>query len=216
MPEDRMSRAEAGRRGGLSTKKKYGSGFYQEIGRKGGKKGGQTTKDRYGVDVMKVEVPINMKFVEGAKAYGGQKAYSKQEAMDHFRRAADVATDRSKPLSPFKRLEAVAGTGRVAEVRALIHTVSEDADHYDDELVKEFGGRRGDCARSHQTPSFLPPPATIRVSASPTGSRHRCFANITHGWRGRVAAGVVLPTPSLQQRSSAAGETGLWRGRCGA
>jgi tagatose 1,6-diphosphate aldolase len=50
------------------------------------------TKDRYGVDVMKVEVPINMKFVEGAKVFGGQKAYSKQEAMDHFRRSADVAT----------------------------------------------------------------------------------------------------------------------------
>ena len=50
------------------------------------------TKDRYGVDVMKVEVPINMKFVDGAKVFGGQKAYSKQEAMDHFRRAADVAT----------------------------------------------------------------------------------------------------------------------------
>jgi tagatose 1,6-diphosphate aldolase len=50
------------------------------------------TKDRYGVDVMKVEVPVNMKFVEGAKTSGGQKAYSKQEAMDHFRRAADVAT----------------------------------------------------------------------------------------------------------------------------
>jgi tagatose 1,6-diphosphate aldolase len=50
------------------------------------------TKDRYGVDVMKVEVPINMKFVEGAGVYGGQKAYSKQQAMDHFRRAAGVAT----------------------------------------------------------------------------------------------------------------------------
>jgi tagatose 1,6-diphosphate aldolase len=50
------------------------------------------TKDRYGVDVMKVEVPINLKFVEGTRAFGGQKAYSKQEAMDHFRRAADVAT----------------------------------------------------------------------------------------------------------------------------
>jgi tagatose 1,6-diphosphate aldolase len=50
------------------------------------------TKDRYGVDVMKVEVPVNMKFVEGARAFGGQKAYSKQEAMDHFRRSADVAT----------------------------------------------------------------------------------------------------------------------------
>jgi tagatose 1,6-diphosphate aldolase len=50
------------------------------------------TKDRYGVDVMKIEVPVNMKYVEGTKAFGGQKAYSKQEAMDHFRRAADVAT----------------------------------------------------------------------------------------------------------------------------
>ena len=50
------------------------------------------TKERYGVDVMKVEVPINMKYVEGARAFGGEKAYSKKEAMDHFRRAADVAT----------------------------------------------------------------------------------------------------------------------------
>src|SRR5947207_12483219 len=39
------------------------------------------TKDQYGVDVMKVEVPVNMKFVEGSKSYGGQKAYSRQEAM---------------------------------------------------------------------------------------------------------------------------------------
>jgi tagatose 1,6-diphosphate aldolase len=51
------------------------------------------TKDRYGVDVMKVEVPINMKFVEGAKSGGGgPAAYSRQEAMDFFRRSADVAT----------------------------------------------------------------------------------------------------------------------------
>jgi tagatose 1,6-diphosphate aldolase len=50
------------------------------------------TKDRYGVDVMKVEVPVNMKFVEGAKAYSGQKAYSKQEAIKFFRDAASVAT----------------------------------------------------------------------------------------------------------------------------
>jgi tagatose 1,6-diphosphate aldolase len=50
------------------------------------------TKDRYGVDVMKVEVPVNMKFVEGAKSYAGQRAYSKQEAIEHFRKAAAVAT----------------------------------------------------------------------------------------------------------------------------
>jgi tagatose 1,6-diphosphate aldolase len=50
------------------------------------------TKDRYGVDVMKVEVPINMKYVEGAKAFKGEKACTKKEAMQHFRDAAAVAT----------------------------------------------------------------------------------------------------------------------------
>jgi tagatose 1,6-diphosphate aldolase len=50
------------------------------------------TKDRYGVDVMKVEVPVNMKFVEGATCYAGQKAYSRQEALDLFRKAAAVST----------------------------------------------------------------------------------------------------------------------------
>jgi len=50
------------------------------------------SKDRYGVDVLKVEVPVNAKFVEGIKAFGGQKAYSKQEAIDAFHRAADVTT----------------------------------------------------------------------------------------------------------------------------
>lgn len=50
------------------------------------------TKERYGADVLKVEVPVNMKFVEGARAFGGQTAYSKQEAMEHFRRAAGVST----------------------------------------------------------------------------------------------------------------------------
>ena len=50
------------------------------------------TKDRYGVDVMKVEVPVNMKFVEGARVFGGTRVYSRQQAMDAFRKAADVAT----------------------------------------------------------------------------------------------------------------------------
>ena len=50
------------------------------------------TKDRYGVDVMKVEMPVNMKFVDGTRSFAGQKAYTNQEAMDHFRRTASVAT----------------------------------------------------------------------------------------------------------------------------
>src|SRR5215475_5639470 len=53
------------------------------------------SKDRYGVDVLKVEVPVNMKFVEGTKSFAGQKAYSKKEAMDWFRKAATVS---SKPF----------------------------------------------------------------------------------------------------------------------
>ena len=50
------------------------------------------TKEQYGVDVMKVEIPINMKFIEGAASFGGQRAYGKAEALDHFRAAAAVAT----------------------------------------------------------------------------------------------------------------------------
>ena len=48
------------------------------------------TEDRYGVDVLKVEIPVNMKFVEGAKSFGGEKAYTKQEAKQHFLRAAEA------------------------------------------------------------------------------------------------------------------------------
>src|SRR3954469_24157910 len=50
------------------------------------------TKEQYGVDVLKVEVPINMKFVEGTKSFAGTGAYSRQQAMDAFRKTADVAT----------------------------------------------------------------------------------------------------------------------------
>ena len=53
------------------------------------------TQERYGVDVMKVEIPVNMKFVEGAASYAGQRAYSREEALDHFRASAAVA---SKPF----------------------------------------------------------------------------------------------------------------------
>ena len=50
------------------------------------------SKDRYGVDVLKVEIPINMKFVEGTKSFGGTKAYTKKEALDFYREAAQAAT----------------------------------------------------------------------------------------------------------------------------
>jgi tagatose 1,6-diphosphate aldolase len=49
------------------------------------------SKDQYGVDVLKVEVPVNMKFVEGMRCFAGTSAYTKQQAMDAFRKTADVA-----------------------------------------------------------------------------------------------------------------------------
>ena len=50
------------------------------------------SKPLYYVDVLKVEVPINAEYVEGSLVYKGQRAYSWTEALDHFRRAAAVAT----------------------------------------------------------------------------------------------------------------------------
>ncbi len=50
------------------------------------------SKPAYLVDVLKVEVPINAEYVEGSKVYKGQKAYTWKEAVEFFRRAAEVAT----------------------------------------------------------------------------------------------------------------------------
>ena len=48
------------------------------------------SKPRYNVDVLKVEVPIIMEFVEGTKSFKGEKAYTRAEALQHFRTAAEV------------------------------------------------------------------------------------------------------------------------------
>ncbi len=51
------------------------------------------SKPRYGVDVLKVELPVNPAFVMGARAFtGGEAAYSRQEAIEHFRNAASAAS----------------------------------------------------------------------------------------------------------------------------
>ena len=43
-----MSKAQAGRMGGLVTKSRYGSGYYSRIGKKGGSPGGKRTLERHG------------------------------------------------------------------------------------------------------------------------------------------------------------------------
>lgn len=49
------------------------------------------SKPQYHVDILKVEVPVNMKFVEGTDVFKGEAAYSKDQAADYFRRQAEVA-----------------------------------------------------------------------------------------------------------------------------
>lgn len=54
------------------------------------------SQSRYGVDVLKVEMPVNPAFVAGTRAFKGEEtAYSRQEALEHFRNAAHAS---SKPL----------------------------------------------------------------------------------------------------------------------
>src|SRR5215469_9922687 len=49
------------------------------------------SKPQYGVDVLKVEVPINPAFVKGSKACTGESVYTRDQAKDYFRKAAAVA-----------------------------------------------------------------------------------------------------------------------------
>jgi tagatose 1,6-diphosphate aldolase len=67
------------------------------------------SKPQYFVDILKVEIPVNTAFVEGSSAYKGQKAYSRAEALDHFRRAASVAK------KPFIYLSAGVGNAQFVE-----------------------------------------------------------------------------------------------------
>jgi tagatose 1,6-diphosphate aldolase len=47
-------------------------------------------KKKYHIDVLKVEVPVDMAFVSGTKSFKGQEAYTRAEALQHFRDSASV------------------------------------------------------------------------------------------------------------------------------
>jgi tagatose 1,6-diphosphate aldolase len=49
------------------------------------------SEPQYGVDVLKVEVPVNMAYVAGSKSCKGESAYTRDQAKELFRRAAAVA-----------------------------------------------------------------------------------------------------------------------------
>ena len=71
------------------------------------------SKPQYGVDIMKVEVPVNMAFVAGARSCKGESAYTRDQAKDYFRKAAAVAQ------KPFIYLSAGVGNDVFAETLEL-------------------------------------------------------------------------------------------------
>jgi tagatose 1,6-diphosphate aldolase len=49
------------------------------------------SKPQYRVDVLKVEVPVNPEYVQDSAVFKGQKVYTREEALKHFRDAAALA-----------------------------------------------------------------------------------------------------------------------------
>src|SRR5689334_4015875 len=50
------------------------------------------SEPRYGVDILKVEIPVNVAFLEGSRAFkGGEAAYDKKAAMEYFQSSAAAA-----------------------------------------------------------------------------------------------------------------------------
>ena len=73
------------------------------------------TKDRYGVDVMKVEVPINMKFVEGAKSVRraeGLLEAGSDGSLPPLGGRRDQAVHLSVGRREQRRVHRIAGAGR--------------------------------------------------------------------------------------------------------
>jgi tagatose 1,6-diphosphate aldolase len=57
-------------------------------------------KEKYLIDVLKVEVPVQMEFVQGTRAFKGEAAYTRAEALHHFQDAATTTTSRSSTSPP--------------------------------------------------------------------------------------------------------------------
>ncbi len=50
------------------------------------------SKERYNVDILKVEIPVNMDYVEGTESFTGEESvYDREEALKHFKNAAEAS-----------------------------------------------------------------------------------------------------------------------------
>jgi len=72
------------------------------------------SKPKYNVDVLKLEVPVNMKFVEGTKSFKGEKAYTRSEAMELFRKSGEATN------KPYIYLSAGVSNAEFSETLELV------------------------------------------------------------------------------------------------
>jgi tagatose 1,6-diphosphate aldolase len=73
------------------------------------------SKPQYSVDVLKVEMPVNPAYIAGTRAFTGEAvAYSRQEAIEHFRNAASAAS------RPFIYLSAGSSNESFCEMLELV------------------------------------------------------------------------------------------------
>jgi tagatose 1,6-diphosphate aldolase len=78
------------------------------------------SKPQYHVDVLKVEVPVNAVYVEGSSVYKGEKAYTRAEALQYFRQAAEAAA------KPFIYLSAGVGNAQFVESLKMAQEAGTD------------------------------------------------------------------------------------------
>jgi tagatose 1,6-diphosphate aldolase len=79
------------------------------------------SKPQYYVDMLKVEVPTNAEFVEGSSVFKGKAAYTRAQALEYYRRAAEVAT------KPFIYLSAGVSNAQFVE---SLHMAAEAGTDY--------------------------------------------------------------------------------------
>jgi tagatose 1,6-diphosphate aldolase len=78
------------------------------------------SRPEFRVDVLKVEVPVNMEFVDGSAVFRGQKAYTREETCRHFREAAAMAA------KPFIYLSAGVSIAQFTESLAIAGEAGAD------------------------------------------------------------------------------------------
>jgi tagatose 1,6-diphosphate aldolase len=75
------------------------------------------SKDRYGVDVLKVEVPVNMKFVEGVQCFAGQRPTRRKKPSTCSTKLRRLRPNRSFIFRPGSAMRSSARRSSLPESR---------------------------------------------------------------------------------------------------